>query len=163
MSQSLAIKLSTVESGNNPKIIGMKILEPVKAILLGTMIGGVSSVLISLTLEPEISEIRMGQYGLIVGLIASSVSTTINTITDRNSTQSKPDYTPNKPELKPDFSLVLGELIQRSAENHLNALLPGSPEYYTALDLYWKTLSGENDTPNTNTQKTKTLHRNDGD
>ena len=163
MSQSLAIKLSTVESGNNPKIIGMKILEPVKAILLGTMIGGVSSVLISLTLEPEISEIRMGQYGLIVGLIASSVSTTINTITDRNSTQSKPDYTPNKPELKPDFSLVLGELIQRSAENHLNALLPGSPEYYTALDMYWKTLSGENDTPNTNTQKTKTLHRNDGD
>ena len=140
----------------------MKILEPVKAILLGTMIGGVSSVLISLTLEPEISEIRMGQYGLIVGLIASSVSTTINTITDRNSTQSKPDYTPNKPELKPDFSLVLGELIQRSAENHLNALLPGSPEYYTALDLYWKTLSGENDTSNTNTQKTKTLHRNDG-
>ena len=163
MSQSLAIKLSTVESGNNPKIIGMKILEPVKAILLGTMVGGVSSVLISLTLEPEISEIRMGQYGLIVGLIASSVSTTINTITDRNSTQSKPDYTPNKPELKPDFSLVLGELIQRSAENHLNALLPGSPEYYTALDMYWKTLSGENDTPNTNTQKTKTLHRNDGD
>ena len=155
--------MSSVESGNNLKIIGMKILEPVKAILLGTMVGGVSSVLISLTLEPEISEIRMGQYGLIVGLIASSVSTTINTITDRNSTQSKPDYTPNKPELKPDFSLVLGELIQRSAENHLNALLPGSPEYYTALDLYWKTLSGENDTPNTNTQKTKTLHRNDGD
>ena len=136
----------------------MKILEPVKAILLGTMVGGVSSVLISLTLEPEISEIRMGQYGLIVGLIASSVSTTINTITDRNSTQSKPDYTPNKPELKPDFSLVLGELIQRSAENHLNALLPGSPEYFEALELYGKLLSGENGTPNTNTPKTKTSH-----
>ncbi len=162
VSQSLAIKLSTVESGNNPKIIGMKILEPVKAILLGTMIGGVSSVLLSLTLEPEISELRMGQYGLFIGLIASSTATSIITASSPNKDQSKPDYTPNKPELKPDFSLVLGELIQRSAENHLNALLPGTPEYYTALDLYWKTLSGENDTSNTNTQKTKTLHRNDG-
>lgn len=140
----------------------MKILEPVKAIILGTVIGGISSVMISLTLEPEISETRMGQYGLIVGLIASSVSVAINTITDRNNTQSKPIYTPNKPESKPDFNLILGELIQRSAENHLNALSPGSPEYYTALDLYWKTLSGENNTLNTNTLKFKTLHRNDG-
>ena len=162
MSQSLAIKLFTVESGNNPKIIGMKILEPVKAILLGTIVGGVSSVLLSLTLEPEISEVRMGQYGTFIGLIASSTTTAILTIATRNNSQSNKEIDTNKIDSKPDFSLVLGELIQRSAENHLNALLPGSPEYYTALDLYWKTLSGENDTPNTNTQKTKTLHRNDG-
>lgn len=162
MSQSLAIKLFTVESGNNPKIIGMKILEPVKAILLGTIVGGVSSVLLSLTLEPEISEVRMGQYGAFIGLIASSTTTAILTIATRNNSQSNKEIDTNKIDSKPDFSLVLGELIQRSAENHLNALLPGSPEYYTALDLYWKTLSGENDTPNTNTQKTKTLHRNNG-
>ena len=141
----------------------LKIPQTLKAIILGSVIGGVSSVLLSLTLEPEISEVRMGQYGAFIGLIASASTTSLISGSSTNKDQSKPDYTPNKPELKPDFSLVLGELIQRSAENHLNALLPGSPEYYTALDMYWKTLSGENDTPNTNTQKTKTLHRNDGD
>jgi hypothetical protein len=141
----------------------LKIPPTLKAILLGSVIGGVSSVLLSLTLEPEISEVRMGQYGAFIGLIASASTTSLISGSGTNKDQSKTDYTPNKPELKPDFSLVLGELIQRSAENHLNALLPGSPEYYTALDMYWKTLSGENDTPNTNTQKTKTLHRNDGD
>lgn len=140
----------------------IKIPEPVKAIMIGTMIGGLSSVLISLTLEPEVSEVRMGQYGGFIGLIASSTTTAILTIATRNNSQSNKEIDTNKIDSKPDFSLVLGELIQRSAENHLNALLPGSPEYYTALDLYWKTLSGENDTPNTNTQKTKTLHRNDG-
>lgn len=140
----------------------IKIPEPVKAIMIGTMIGGLSSVLISLTLEPEVSEVRMGQYGGFIGLIASSTTTAILVIAGRNNSQSNKEIGPNKSDPKPDFSLVLGELIQRSAENHLNALLPGSPEYYTALDLYWKTLSGENDTPNTNTQKTKTLHRNDG-
>ena len=140
----------------------IKIPEPVKAIMIGTMIGGLSSVLISLTLEPEVSEVRMGQYGGFIGLIASSTTTAILTIATRNNSQSNKEIDPNKSDPKPDFNLILGELIQRSAENHLNALLPGSPEYYTALDLYWKTLSGENDTPNTNTQKTKTLHRNDG-
>ncbi|ADZ31636.1 hypothetical protein PaVLD_ORF129L [Planktothrix phage PaV-LD] len=140
----------------------IKIPEPVKAIMIGTMIGGLSSVLISLTLEPEVSEVRMGQYGGFIGLIASSTTTAILVVATRNNSQSNKEIDTNKIDSKPDFSLVLGELIQRSAENHLNALLPGSPEYYTALDLYWKTLSGENDTPNTNTQKTKTLHRNDG-
>lgn len=140
----------------------IKIPEPVKAIMIGTMIGGLSSVLISLTLEPEVSEVRMGQYGGFIGLIASSTTTAILVVATRNNSQSNKEIDTNKIDSKPDFSLVLGELIQRSAENHLNALLPGSPEYYTALDLYWKTLSGENDTPNTNTQKTKTLHRNNG-
>lgn len=141
----------------------MKILEPVKAIILGTVIGGISSVMLSLTLEPEISEFRMGQYGGFIGLIASSATSAILAAASPNNTQSNKEIDPNKLDSKPDFNLILGELIQRSAESHLNALPPGSPEYYTALDLYWKTLSGENPTPNTNTQKSKTLHRNDGD
>lgn len=141
----------------------IKIPEPVKAILVGTVIGGISSVLLSLTLEPEISEVRMGQYGGVIGLIASSTTTALLAITTRNNSQSNKEIDTNKSDSKPDFNLILGELIQKSAENHLNALPPGSPEYYTALDLYWKTLSGENGTPNTNTQKSKTLHRNDGD
>ena len=35
----------------------LKIPPTLKAILLGSVIGGVSSVLLSLTLEPEISEV----------------------------------------------------------------------------------------------------------
>lgn len=140
----------------------MKIPEPVKAIFLGTVISVVSSVTLSLTLEPEISEVRMGQYGGFIGLIASSTTTALLAITTRNNSQSNKEIDPNKSDSKPDFNLVLGELIQRATENHLNCLQPGSPEYFEALELYGKVLSGENGTLNTDTQKTKTLHRNDG-
>lgn len=141
----------------------MKIPEPIKAIILGSVIGGVSSVLLSLTLEPEISEIRMGQYGLFVGLIASSVSVASNTVTTRNNTKSNKETDLNKSDSKPDINFLLGELIQRATENHLNCLQPGSPEYFEALELYGNVLSLENSPPHTNTPKTKTLHRNDGD
>lgn len=136
----------------------MKIPEPVKAIMVGTVIGGLSSVLLSLTLEPEISEVRMGQYGGFIGLIASSTTTALLAITTRNNTQSNKETSPNKSDSKPDFNLVLGELIQRATENHLNCLQPGSPEYFEALELYGKVLSPESTTPNTNTQKIKTSH-----
>jgi hypothetical protein len=140
----------------------MRILEPVKAILVGTVIGGISSVLLSLTLEPEISEVRMGQYGGFIGLIASSTTTALLAITTRNNTQSNKETSPNKSDPNPDFSIVFGELIQRATENHLNCLQPGSPEYFEALELYGKVLSGENGTPNTNTPKTKTSHHAQG-
>jgi len=140
-----------------------KLPQTLKAIMVGTVIGGISSVLLSLTLEPEISEVRMGQYGGFIGLIASSTTTALLAVTTRNNTQSKPDYTSNKSDSKPDFNLVLGELIQRATENHLNCLQPGSPEYFEALELYGKLLSGENGTPNINTQKTKTSHHAQGD
>jgi hypothetical protein len=135
-----------------------KIPPTLKAILLGSVIGGVSSVLLSLTLEPEISELRMGQYGLFIGLIASATATATLTPSTRKDDQSKPELTPNKQPLKTDFNPILGELIQKATENHLNALLPGSPEYFEALELYGKLLSGENGTPNTNTTKSKTSH-----
>lgn len=141
----------------------MKIPEPVKAIMVGTVIGGISSVLLSLTLEPEISEVRMGQYGGFIGLIASSTTTALLAITTRNNTQSNKETSPNRSDPKPDFNLVLGELIQRATENHLNCLQPGSPEYFEALELYGKVLSPESTTPNTNTQKTKTSHHAQGD
>ena len=141
----------------------IKISEPVKAIMVGTVISGLSSVLLSLTLEPEISEVRMGQYGGFIGLIASSTTTALLAITTRNNTQSKPDYRPNKSDPNPGFSIVFGELIQRATENHLNCLQPGSSEYFEALELYGKVLSGENGTPNINTQKTKTSHHAQGD
>lgn len=141
----------------------MKIPEPVKAIMVGTVIGGLSSVLLSLTLEPEISEVRMGQYGGFIGLIASSTTTALLAITTRNNTQSNKETSPNRSDTKPDFNLVLGELIQRATENHLNCLQPGSPEYFEALELYGKVLSPENTTPNTNTQKIKTSHHAQGD
>ena len=141
----------------------MKIPEPVRAIFLGTAISVVSSVMLSLTLEPEISEVRMGQYGGFIGLIASSTTTALLAITTRNNSQSNKEISPNKSDLKPDFNLLLGELIQRATENHINCLQPGSPEYFEALELYGKVLSGENSPPHTNTPKTKTLHRNDGD
>jgi len=143
--------------------MGFKLPQTLKAILLGSVIGGVSSVLLSLTLEPEISELRMGQYGLFIGLIASSVTSATLTPSTRKDDQLKPDYTPNKLDSKPDFNPILAEIVIKATNNHLNALLPGSPEYFEALELYGKLLSGENGTPNTNTPKTKTLHRNDGD
>ena len=135
-----------------------KIPPTLKAILLGSVIGGVGSVVLSLTLEPEVSEVRMGQYGAFIGLIASAVAVTTITASSPNKDQSKPDYTPNKPEFKPDYNPILVEMIQKATENHLNRLQPGSPEYFEALELYGKVLSGENGTPNTNTTKTKTSH-----
>jgi hypothetical protein len=140
----------------------MGILSSLKAILIGSVIGGVSSVLLSLTLEPEISEVRMGQYGLFIGLIASSVTSVTLTPSTRKDDQSKPELTPNKQPLKTDFNPILGELIQRATENHLNCLQPGSPEYFEALELYGKVLSGENNPPPTNTPKTKTSHHTQG-
>ena len=140
----------------------LKIPSTLKAILLGSVIGGVSSVLLSLTLEPEISELRMGQYGAFIGLIASATATATLTPSTRKDDQSKPELTPNKQPLKTDFNPILGELIQKATENHLNALLPGSPEYFETLELYGKLLLGNSDTPNTNTPKTKTSHHAQG-
>ena len=140
----------------------MGILSSLKAILIGSVIGGVSSVLLSLTLEPEISEVRMGQYGLFIGLIASATATATLTASNPNKPQSNPDSTPNKLDSKTDFNPILGELIQKATENHLNALLPGSPEYFEALELYGKLLLGNSGTPNTNTPKNKTSHHAQG-
>ncbi len=151
----------------------MGILSSLKAILIGSVIGGISSVLLSLTLEPEISEVRMGQYGLFIGLIASATATATLTASNPNKPQSNPDSTPNKLDSNPDstpnkldsktdFNPILGELIQKATENHLNALLPGSPEYFEALELYGKLLLGNSGTPNTNTPKNKTSHHAQG-
>jgi hypothetical protein len=140
----------------------MGILSSLKAILIGSVIGGISSVLLSLTLEPEISEVRMGQYGLFIGLIASATATATLTASNPNKPQSNPDSTPNKLDSKTDFNPILGELIQKATENHLNALLPGSPEYFEALELYGKLLLGNSGTPNTNTPKNKTSHHAQG-
>jgi hypothetical protein len=140
----------------------MEILSSLKAILIGSVIGGISSVLLSLTLEPEISEVRMGQYGLFIGLIASATATATLTASNPNKPQSNPDSTPNKLDSKTDFNPILGELIQKATENHLNALLPGSPEYFEALELYGKLLLGNSGTPNTNTPKNKTSHHAQG-
>lgn len=144
------------------KKMKLKIPPTLKAILIGSVIGGVSSVLLSLTLESEVSEVRMGQYGAFIGLIASAVATATLTASNPNKPQSNPDFTPNKLDSKTDFNPILGELIQKATENHLNALLPGSSEYFEALELYGKLLSGENSTPNTNTPKTKTSHHAQG-
>ncbi|MEL0594278.1 MAG: hypothetical protein U1V55_07635 [Planktothrix rubescens PR222] len=140
----------------------MEILSSLKAILIGSVIGGISSVLLSLTLEPEISEVRMGQYGLFIGLIASSVTSVILTPSTRKDDQSKPELPPNKPDSKPDFNPILGEIVIKATNNHLNALLPGSPEYFEALELYGKLLLGNSGTPNTNTPKNKTSHHAQG-
>jgi hypothetical protein len=140
----------------------MGILSSLKAILIGSVIGGVSSVLLSLTLEPEISEVRMGQYGLFIGLIASSVTSVTLTPSTRKDDQSKPELPPNKPDSKPDFNPILGEIVIKATNNHLNALLPGSPEYFEALELYGKLLLGNSGTPNTNTPKNKTSHHAQG-
>lgn len=127
-------------------------------ILAGTAIGAVGSVLLSLTLEPEISEIRMGQYGAFIGLIASATSVAMITDNIGNKDQSKGDSNPNKIDSKTDFNPILAEIVQKATENHLNALRPGSSEYFEALELYGKMLSGENTTPPTNSKKPKSSH-----
>ena len=139
-----------------------KIPPTLKAILLGSVIGGVSSVLLSLTLEPEISEVRMGQYGAFIGLIASSVTSATLTASGINKAQSKSDFNPNKHPQASENNPLLQELVRDAAENHLNSLQPGSSEYFSALELYGKMLSVENNPPPTNTPKTKTSHHSQG-
>ncbi|HEY9866939.1 MAG TPA: hypothetical protein V6D21_22385 [Candidatus Obscuribacterales bacterium] len=134
------------------------ILSP---ILTGTVVAAIGSVLLSLTLESEVSEVRMGQYGGFIGLLSSASAVAVGS--NRNNEPENQAITPKKPEAKTDFNPILGELIQKATENHLNALQPGSPEYFATLELYGKLLSGENGTPDTNTQKLKTSHRNNGD
>jgi len=100
----------------------------------------------------------MGQYGAFIGLIASATATATLTPSTRKDDQLKPDTNPNKLDSKPDFNPILAEIVIKATNNHLNALLPGSPEYFEALELYGKLLLGNSDTPNTNTPKTKTSH-----
>lgn len=136
----------------------LKIPLTLKSILLGSVIGGVSSILLSLTLEPEVSESRMGQYGAFIGLIASSVSVATITASGINKDQSKGDFIPNKHPQESENNPLLQELVRDAAENHLNNLQPGSSEYFSALELYGKLLSGENSPPPTNSKKSKTSH-----
>lgn len=133
--------------------MNLKIPETVKAILAGTTLGAIGSVILSLTLEPEISEMRMGQYGAFIGLIASATTTATITANNDNKDQSKGDFNPNKLPSETDFNPILADIVKKSAENHLNALQPGSSEYFKALELYGNLLSGENNPPPTNSKK----------
>lgn len=140
----------------------LKLPPILSAILTGTAVAAIGSVLLSLTLESEVSELRMGQYGGFIGLLSSASAVAVVVGSSRNNEPDSLAIVPKKPEVKTDFNPILGELIQKATENHLNALQPGSPEYFEALELYGKLLLGENNTPDTNTQKLKTSHRSNG-
>ena len=133
--------------------MNLKIPETVKAILAGTTLGAIGSVILSLTLEPEISEMRMGQYGAFIGLIASATTTATITANNDNKDQSKGDFNPNKHPQQLENKPFLQELVKDAAEKHLDALQPGSSEYFKALELYGNLLSGENNPPPTNLKK----------
>lgn len=132
--------------------------QTLNAILTGTTLGAIGSVMLSLTLEPEISEIRMGQYGAFIGLIASATSVATITASGINRAQLKGDSNPNKHPQQLENNPLLQELVRDAAENHLNSLQPGSSEYFEALELYGKMVLPENATPSTNSKKSKTSH-----
>lgn len=140
----------------------LKIPPILSSIITATAVGVVGSVLLSLTLEPEVSEVRMGQYGGFIGLISGASAVAVAVGSNRNNEPRNEDIIPKKLEAKTDFNPILGDLIRKSAESHLNALLPGSSEYFEALELYGKLLSGDSATLPTNTQETKNLHRSNG-
>lgn len=142
--------------------MNLKIPETVKAILAGTTLGAIGSVMLSLTLEPEISEIRMGQYGAFIGLLSSATAVSLVVGSSRNNESEKSILNPNKHPQQSGNNPLLQELVRDAAENHLNSLQPGSSEYFSALELYGKMLSGENAPPPTNSKKSKTSHRNQG-
>jgi len=133
--------------------MNLKIPETVKAILAGTTLGAIGSVMLSLTLEPEISESRMGQYGAFIGLIASASSVAIVQGSNAINNRQNANLHPNKLPSETDFNPILADIVKKSAENHLNALQPGSSEYFKALELYGNLLSGENNPPPTNSKK----------
>ena len=124
--------------------------QTLNAILTGTTLGAVSSVMLSLTLEPQISESRMGQYGAFIGLIASATSVAMVQGSSRNNTKENRILHPNKQPSKSDLNPILRDIIRNAAENHLNALQPGSDGYFQTLELYGNLLSGENSPPPTN-------------
>ena len=142
----------------------MKISLPqeLKAILVGTVLGGVSSVLLSLTLEPEVSESRMGQYGGFIGLISAATSTAIMAVSNRKDSDKNTQLTPYNPPQELNFQDVLIQTVNDGIQKHLDALQPGSPEYSEALELYSRVLPVKNDPLPTNNQKSKILHHRQG-
>lgn len=132
------------------------------AILAGTALGAIGSVMLSLTLEPEISEIRMGQYGAFIGLLSSASTVALVVGSSRTNESENAIFNRNKHPQQSEKKPLLQELVRDAAENHLNSLVPGSSEYFSALELYGKMLSGENAPPPTNSKKSKTSHRNQG-
>lgn len=57
--------------------------QTLNAILVGTALGAICGVFLA-TLEPEISQTKMSQYGAFIGLIASATSVSMVLILDRN-------------------------------------------------------------------------------
>lgn len=127
--------------------------KSLNTILLGAAVGAVSSVMLSLTLEPEISEVRMGQYGGFIGLIASATSVAILTGSNTNKQPENTKTTTYKTPQQLNNNSFLQELVKDAAEKHLNRLQPGSSEYFEALELYGKMVLPENDTLPTNPKK----------
>ncbi len=131
----------------------LNLLKSLNTILLGAAVGAVSSVMLSLTLEPEISEVRMGQYGGFIGLIASATSVAILTGSNTNKQPENTKTTTYKTPQQLNNNSFLQELVRDAAEKHLNRLQPGSSEYFEALELYGKMVLPENDTLPTNPKK----------
>lgn len=127
--------------------------------MTGTALGTVASVLLSLTLEPEVSESRMAQYGGFIGLVSSSVVAAL--MSSKNSNQ-KTVLEPHNRQPNLGFSTILTQTITNGIQNHLDSLQPGSPEYLKALELYGQVLSAENATLPTNTRKSQNIHHNQG-
>lgn len=142
----------------------MKISLPqeLKAILVGTVLGGVSSVLLSLTLEPEISESRMGQYGGFIGLISSAVSTAVMAVSNQKNSNKNIEATPNNSSQQLNLQDILINVVSEGVQKHLDSLQPGSPDYFKTLETYGKVLIHENTPPPTNTQKSKIPHHKQG-
>lgn len=136
----------------------IKLPQTLNAILAGTALGAVGSVMLSLTLEPEISEVRMGQYGAFIGLIASATSVAIATGSDSYKRSENAKLPGNKSTQQSGSNTFLQELVKDAAEKHLNRLQPGSLEYFEALELYGKMVLPENDTLPTNNEKPQALH-----
>jgi hypothetical protein len=104
----------------------------------------------------------MGQYGAFIGLICSATSVALVLSEQRISNGQKQQINPDNIPSKIDFSPLLAEIVQKAAEKHLDALQPGSSEYFETLEMYGRLLSEEITPSPTSTRKMRTSHHRQG-
>ena len=128
-------------------------INVLKSIGLGVVVGVLSSVCLSLTLEEEVSEARMGLYGGFISLIAASTSVAADSYIKRNNQEEKAVLPPAKNQATEELQHLIAQIVINGFENHLNALQVGSPEYQKALESYGSLLIAKTFPPSTKADK----------
>lgn len=116
-------------------------INVLKSIGLGVIVGALSSVCLSLTLEEEVSEQRMALYGGFISAIAASISVASVSYLKRNGEEEKPDLPQTKTLAIEETQRIMAQVIIDGFNNHLNSLQPGSLEYQKALESYGNLLA----------------------